>query len=128
MQTVQENIEFLERYGYKNHKRARKALNLLLINRRVEFRTIADGLLTKIDGPINVSEWDEFILRTCLEVEECFTKWQKPEENSLNSHLKSFVILSQFSKGKSSMNHMTQYLNLAYSLAKEFKIIYKKTD
>ena len=128
MQNVQENIEFLERYGYRNHKRARKALDLLLINRRVEFRTIADGLLTKIEGPIILSEWDEFILRTCLEVEECFSNWQKPKENSFNSYLKSFVIMSQFSKGKSSMNHMTQYLNLAYILAKEFEIIYKKTD
>ena len=128
MQTIQNNIEFLSRYGYENPKRARKALNLLLINRRVELRTIAEGLLTKIDRPFILSEWDEFILRICLEVEECFNNWQKPEDNSFNSYLKSFVILSQFSKGKSSMNHMTQYLNLAYTIAKEFRIIYKKTD
>jgi len=127
MQIIQ-NIDFLQRYGYEDNIRAKKALELLLVTRRHELRTIAESVLIHIPGQIILSEWSEFILHMCLDVEECFSIWNGNTEPYPNFYFKSFIILRQFSKGKTSMNQLTQFLNLAYSVAQEFRIIYKKIE
>lgn len=126
MQVVQNNLDFLQRYGYEDNNRAKNALNVLLVNRRNEFRIIAESVLTNVPGQIILSEWSEFILRMCLDVEECFSIWSGNVEPSPNFYFKSFIMLRQFSKGKSTMNSLTHFLNLAHSIAKEFRVIYKK--
>jgi len=128
MQIIQNNLDFLRRYGYSDEIKARKAIEVLLINRRHELRTIAESVLTHIPGQIILSEWSEFILHMCLDVEECFFIWKGDTEPSQNFYFKSFIILKQFSKGKTSMNQLTHFLNLAYSIAQEFRLIYKRVE
>ncbi|EGP94242.1 hypothetical protein [Nitrosarchaeum koreense] len=128
MQAIQNNQDFLRRYGYSDNIKVEKAIELLLINRRHELRTIAESVLNHIPGQIILSEWSEFILHMCLDVEECFSIWKGDVEPPQNFYLKSFIILKQFSKGKTSMNQLTQFLNLAYSIAQEFRVIYKRVE
>jgi ribulose bisphosphate carboxylase small subunit len=43
-----------------------------------------------------------------------------------NSDLKALTILRQLSRDQSSMNQVTHLLNIAFDLAEEFKIIYRR--
>jgi len=128
MQVIQCNLDFVHRYGYTDNETAKKALNMILINRRIEFRTIIDTILAHKNEQLILSEWKEFILHMCLEVEECFSIWNGNVEPSQNFYLKSFITLKQFCKGQTTMNQLTHLLNLAYNIAQEFRIIYNRIE
>lgn len=116
----------LERRGFTDEGRCKKALQMLIIDRRNEFRELAEAIFGKAQGSIEIENWEEFILKICLEVEEAFDTWSGKDPILPNSDLKALTILRQFARGKTSMIHVTHLLNVSYTLGKEYKVIYKR--
>ncbi len=109
--------------------RTKKALEMLLNDRKNEFRELAEPLFALVPeskGPIK--NWEEFILNFCFEVDEAFKTWAGEKELIPNSALKALNILRQLSRDKKSMNQVTHLLNIAFNIAEEFKIIYRRIE
>ena len=107
--------------------RTEKALEMLLNDRKNEFRELAEPLFALVPaskGPIK--NWEEFILNFCFEVDVAFKTWSGEKELIPNSALKALNILRQLSRDKKSMNQVTHLLNIAFNIAEEFKIIYRR--
>ena len=128
MATVLRSLYLLPKLGFADTARSRRALDMLLINRRNEFRELGESILQDSPAPFSLSMWDEFLLLICLDVKEAFDSWTGKKTLSNNSDLKALTILRQFGKGKTSMIHLTHLLNLAYTIAEEFRVIYKRID
>ena len=108
-------------------ERANRSLNMLLVDRKNEFKELADVLLSSVPVSMHpIPNWEKFVLNFCLDVNKAFKTWSGKMSLSQNSDLKALTILRQLSKNKSSMIQMTHLLNIAYDLAEEFKIIYKR--
>jgi|SRR5579883_1302243 len=100
--------------------KAKRALDMLLIDRSNEFRELASaiGYSTKFDN------WEEFILRFCLEFEDCFSMWSENQEDGDHNKIhKCMTIMSQIGHGKSSIEQMTKLQNMAYRIAKDYGVI-----
>ena len=109
--------------------RTEKALEMLLNDRKNEFRELAEPLFALVPaskGPIK--KWEEFILNFCFEVDEAFQTWAGEKELIPNSALKALNILRQLSRDKKSMNQVTHLLNIAFNIAEEFKVIYRRIE
>ncbi|ABK77966.1 hypothetical protein CENSYa_1343 [Cenarchaeum symbiosum A] len=109
--------------------RMRKALEMLLIDRRNEFRTLAETIFWNVPvthGPIK--DWEEFILNFCLDVTHAFKTWsgELPLEN--NSDIKALTFLRQLAHEKKTMTELCHLLNLSYTLAEEFKVVYRRIE
>lgn len=128
MEVVQKNLCLLQEIGFADTKRSRVALDILLVNRRSEFRELAESILQYIQEPIALSMWGELILAICLDVKESFDSWSGIKHSSKNLELKTLIILQQFGKGKTTMTQLTRLLDLAYVIAEEFRIIYERVD
>ena len=114
--------------GY-DKDRSEHALNMLLIDRRNEFKELAEVLLVSVPSSMHpIPNWEKFVLNFCLDVSMAFKTWSGKMELSSNSDLKALTILRQLSRNKSSMIQMTHLLNIAFDLAEEFKIIYKRIE
>lgn len=113
--------------GLKDEKIV-QALDMLLIDRKNEFRELSEILLrnTKSLKPIPNSE--QFILNFCLEVYEAFETWSGQVALSINSPQKALTILRQLSRDKTTMNQLTHFLNISYTIAVEFKEIYRRLN
>jgi len=109
--------------------RSKEALEMLLTDRKNEFRELAEPLFALVPeskGPIK--NWEEFILNFCFEVDVAFKTWSGEKELIPNSALKALNILRQLSRDKKSMNQVTHLLNIAFNIAEEFKIIYRRIE
>ena len=109
--------------------RTEKALEMLLNDRKNEFRELAEPLFALVPeskGPIK--NWEEFILNFCFEVDVAFKTWAGEKELIPNSALKALNILRQLSRNKKSMNQVTHLLNIAFNIAEEFKVIYRRIE
>ena len=109
--------------------RTEKALEMLLNDRKNEFRELAEPIFALVPtskGPIK--KWEEFILNFCFEVDEAFKTWAGEKELIPNSALKALNILRQLSRNKKSMNQVTHLLNIAFNIAEEFKVIYRRIE
>ena len=105
--------------------RTKKALEMLLIDRGNEFRELANVI--KIST--TTLGWEEFILNFCLDVNEAFKIWSSTGNViDMQTVNKTMVLLRQLSRGKSSMIEVTHLQNIAYTLAEEFKVIYKRIE
>lgn len=110
-------------------ERLDKALNMLLIDRRNEFKELAQVLLVSVPSSMHpIPNWEKFVLNFCLDVNTAFKTWSGKMDLTQNSDLKALTILRQLSRNKSSMIQMTHLLNIAFDLAEEFKIIYKRIE
>lgn len=128
MEIIQSKLFTLQKLGFDDPNRSRQALDMLLINRRSEFREIAESVLRDVQTPIVLSMWAEFLLTVCLEVKDAFDLWTGKKTPSMNSELKTLTILRQFGRGN-TMIRITQLLVLAYTIAEEFAVIYgRMTD
>ena len=105
-------------------ERSKRALNMLLIDRQNEFRELA----TVIKIATTIPAWEEFILKLCLDVADVFKIWSGKDEITLQTENKTLTLLRQLSRGKSNMIELTHLLNIAYTLAQEFKAIYKRLE
>ena len=102
---------------------AKKSLEMLLIDRSNEFRELAHGM----GYPTNTKDWETIILNFCLDFDDCFKVWSDKETTSDHNQVhKCMTQMRQIARGKSSMVEVTKLQNLAYTLAEEFKSVYKR--
>ncbi|MEX0763730.1 MAG: hypothetical protein WEC35_05580 [Nitrosopumilaceae archaeon] len=117
-----EMLSYLENYDMA---RAKKALQMLLIDRSNEFRELAKG----IGFPTTEKNWQEIILRFSLDFVECFKTWSG--KNSVFDHNeihRCMSIMQQLARGKSSINQLTDLQNTAWLISEDFKAIYKRME
>lgn len=109
-------------------KKAKESLEFLLETRRNEFKELAQGM----GIPTTAKNWEQIILQFCLEFNRCFyaiTTLEGPNDATDQSHYKihqCMTLLRQIGRGRTNMIELTHLQNLAYSLAEEFKTIYKR--
>jgi len=107
--------------------RASNALEMLIIDRKNEFRTLSDAILKNVSiSTMSKQQKGLFVLNFCLDVVKSFAEWSGKSELAPNSEKQTMVILRQLAKDQTSMNELTHLLNIAYSLAEEFKVVYKR--
>ena len=118
-------LEKLE--GFES-KKAKESLELLLETRQNEFKELSKGM----GIPTTAKDWEHIILQFCLEFNECFrvlTIVDGPNDSTEDSHNRihqCMTLLRQIARGKSSMIEITHLQNLAYTIAEEFKTVYKR--
>jgi hypothetical protein len=103
-----------------------QALGMLLIDRKNEFRELSEVLLRTPKSMVQISNSEQFILNFCLDVHEAFKTWSGQMDLLLDSPQKALIILRQLSRDKTKMNELVHLLNLSYTLAEEFKEIYRR--
>ncbi|MDH3502186.1 MAG: hypothetical protein OEL69_06745 [Nitrosopumilus sp.] len=107
-------------------EKIKQALDMLLIDRRNEFRELASVLLPNPNSITTMPHWEEFVLNFCLDVEESFKTWSGKSTLQKSSPQKALTILRQLSRDKTSMNQLSHFLNISYNLSVEFKEIYRR--
>jgi len=119
---ILENLE-----GFES-KKTKESLEMLLIDRRNEFKELANSM----GIPANATNWEYIILKFCLDFNKSFkalTTLEGPNDATEESHNKihqCVSLLRQIARGKKSMNEVTHLQNLAYNLAEEFKTVYNR--
>lgn len=110
-------------------KRMKRALQMLLLDRGNEFRELGASVFPTGSRPQTaIKNWEEHVLNFCFDVSEAFKCWSGNKQMEINSAMKALTILRQCSKNKKTMNQMTHLLNIAYNLAEEFKVIYRRIE
>jgi len=120
----------LKHLGFEPQK-TRHALDMLLIDRKNEFRELADVIFSNLPSstaPLTDSESQKFILDFSLDVNEAFKVWSGQERLLQNSSLKALTILRQLSRGQKAMNSLAHLLNISFNLAEEFKVVYNRIE
>ena len=108
-------------------ERAARALDMLVIDRLNEFRTLGEAIFWSTpDAGAHVRGREKFILNFCLEVSAAFRTWNGELPLAPNSDVKALTFLRQLAHGRGTMNELCHLLNLAYTLAEEFKVVYKR--
>ena len=107
-------------------KRAKKALDMLILDRRNEFKELAETIMHRDPAVNPIKDWEYFVLNFCLDVSKEFKSWVGQADISQNSDIKALTILRQLGRGKTSMNQIMRLLNTSYDLAEEFKVIYRR--
>ena len=109
--------------------RSKKALNMLLNDRKNEFGLLAEAVLWNVPSSMRpIKNQEEFLLNFCLDVCHAFKAWTGDTPLEINSDMKALTILRQLSHGKKSMTELCHLLNLSYTLAEEFKVIYRHIE
>jgi len=123
-------MAMLKQLGFEPEK-ARHALDMLLIDRKNEFRELAEVICSNLPSsaaPLTDSESQKFILDFSLDVNEAFKVWSGQERLLQNSSLKALTILRQLSRGQKAMNSLAHLLNISFNLAEEFKVVYNRIE
>ena len=110
----------------QDDEKIKQALEMLLIDRGNEFRELSNVLLRTPKSMAPISNSEQFILNFCLDVNEAFKTWSGEMELSIDSPQRALIILRQLSRDKTKMNELVHLLNLSYTLAEEFKEIYRR--
>jgi len=118
------NIYEFKKQGFAEAK-TQKALEILLVDRKNEFREISNMIIPKTSSD-PIKNWEQFVLSFCLDVNESFKTWTGEMSLNPNSPQKALTILRQLSRNKTSMNQLSHLMNIAYDLAEQFKEIYKR--
>ncbi|HEY4680979.1 MAG TPA: hypothetical protein VIH04_06920 [Nitrosarchaeum sp.] len=108
--------------GY-DEKRVRETLNLLLRDRKNEFREVADT----IGIPKTSEDWEAIILKFCLDFEECFKIWTDEIEPDALKNTKCMTIMRGIAKGKKNISEVFHIQDIAYTICKDFHETYKIT-
>ncbi len=123
-------MAMLKQLGFEPEK-TKRALDMLLIDRKNEFRELAEVIFSNLPSstpPLNDSESQKFILDFSLDVNEAFRVWSGQDKLLQNSSLKALTILRQLSRGQNAMNSLAHLLNISYNLAEEFKVVYSRIE
>jgi hypothetical protein len=120
-------MAMLKQLGFEPDK-TKRALDMLLIDRKNEFRELGDIILKTTSSSTRIGEWEKFVLDFSLEVNEAFKTWSGQDRLEPNSSLKALTILRQLSRGQTTMNELAHLLNISYNLAEEFKVIYNRLE
>jgi len=108
--------------GFEESK-SRESLNLLLRDRKNEFKELADSI--KI--PQTAEDWEVIVLKFCFDFDECFTIWSSSESPNPTQTQKCMTIMREVAKGKKTVTEISHIQNIAYNLCKEFENIYRRT-
>ena len=111
--------------AYKDDK-VKQALDMLLIDRKNQFRELSSVLFPNPNSMSSMQNWEEFVLNFCLDVEESFKTWSGQSPLLKSSPQKALTLLRQLSRDKTSMNQLAHFLNMSYNLSTEFKEIYRR--
>jgi len=109
--------------GY-DEKKVREALNLLLRDRKNEFRELSDA----IGIPRTAEDWEVIILKFCLDFEECFKTWTDNEEPDPMKNSKCMTIMREMAKGKNQIHELINLQDIAFNLYTEFHQTYDRLD
>ena len=120
-------MAMLKQMGFEPEK-TKRALDMLLIDRKNEFRELADVIFSDASSYMTVDDSNNFILDFSLDVNEAFKTWTGQERLSPNSSLKALTILRQLSRGQNSMNSLIHLLSISNNLAEEFKVVYNRLE
>ena len=120
------NIYVLKKEGL-DEKKIEISLSMLLVDRKNEFREIANMIIPKKTSE-PIKNWEHFVLKFCLDVNESFKSWSGSSPLNPNSPQKALTILRQLSRNKKSMTQLSHLLNISYDLAEEFKEIYRRLN
>ncbi len=104
--------------------RVRETLNLLLRDRKNEFRELAETM--KI--PQISEDWEVIILKFCLDFEDCFKIWIDSTEPDSLKNTKCMTIMRSISKGKKNISDVFHLQNIAYTICTEFHQTYKRVN
>jgi len=108
-------------------QRSDKALAMLMMDRKNEFRELAETIMgTGQSSKVLVKDREIFVLNFCLDVNKAFKSWSGQIELPSNAESQSLLILRQLSRGQTTMNALAHLLNISYTLAEEFKVIYRR--
>lgn len=118
-------LYLLKKPGLDDEK-IKQALDMLLIDRKNEFRELSEVLLRTPKSTDLLPNSEQFILNFCLDVNEAFKTWSGQMDLSINSPQKALTILRQLSRDKTTMNQLAHFLNISYTLADEFREIYRR--
>jgi hypothetical protein len=118
-------IYLVKKEGFEEGK-IQQALNMLLVDRRIEFNELSEILFRSPNTIWSVPNSEQFILNFCLDVNEAFKTWSGKTDLTNSSPQKALTILRQLSRDKTTMNQLTHLLNISYTLAEEFKEIYRR--
>ncbi|MBI5859230.1 MAG: hypothetical protein HZB73_00495 [Nitrosarchaeum sp.] len=118
-------LYLLKKPGLDDEK-IKQALDMLLIDRKNEFRELSEVLLRTPKSMDLLPNSEQFILNFCLDVNEAFKTWSGQMDLSINSPQKALTILRQLSRDKTTMNQLAHFLNISYTLADEFREIYRR--
>ena len=109
--------------------RMKKALEMLLIDRKNEFRTLEEAIFWNVPKSKRpIKDWEEFMLNFCLDVSYAFKTWSGEKPLEANSDMKALTFLRQLAHDKKTMTELCHLLNLSYTLAEEFKVIYRRIE
>ena len=102
-----------------------QALDMLYVDRVIEFRELSLVLLNE-KALQSMTNWKEFVLNFCLDVEDAFKTWTGERPLSVKSPQKALTLLRQLAHDKTSMNQLTHVLNLSCTISIEFKELYRR--
>jgi hypothetical protein len=103
--------------------KTKRSLDMLLIDRSNEFHELARA----IGYSTNYNNWEEFILRFCLEFDDCFQMWSDKINHEDHHRIhKCMTIMNQIGQGRSNITQVTKIQNMAYRIAKDFNIMYNR--
>ena len=102
-----------------------KSLDMLLIDRKNEFRELANMIIPKSKSE-PIKNWEHFVMKFCIDVNEAFRTWSGETPLTSSSPQKALTILRQLSRNKTTMNQLSHLLNISFDLAEQFKEIYKR--
>ncbi|MCE2498777.1 MAG: hypothetical protein J4F28_07315 [Nitrosopumilaceae archaeon] len=108
-----------------DEEKVEQALEMLYVDRRNEFRTLSEELLSK-KALEAMPNWREFVLNFSLDVEEAFRTWTGDSPLVQSSPQKALTLLRQLGHDKTSMNELAHLLNLSFNISLEFKEIYRR--
>ncbi len=115
--------------GYES-QRTEKALNMLLIDRMNEFRELANTM----NIPMTWAGWESSILKFCLDFDKAFEilsskmgRYDYDKTSHASIH-KCMTLMRQLARGKKTVTEFTHLQNIAYTLAQEFKVIYRRIE
>lgn len=108
-----------------DEEKVEQALEMLYVDRRNEFRTLSEVLLSE-KALESMPNWREFVLNFSLDVEEAFRTWTGDSPLVPSSPQKALTLLRQLGHDKTSMNELAHLLNLSFNISLEFKEIYRR--
>ena len=109
---------------YESEK-IQKALDMLYVDRVIEFRELSLVLLTE-KALQSMPHWKEFVLNFCMDVEAAFKTWTGKSNLTVKSPQKALTLLRQLAHDKTTMNQLTHMLNLSCTISIEFRELYKR--
>lgn len=114
-----DRIGLIDRY---DENKVRETLNLLLRDRKNEFRELAES----IGIPRTTDDWEVIILKFCLDFEDCFKMWTDAEEPNSIKNNKCMTIMREISRGKKHFSEIINLQNIVQTLYSEFHQTYKR--